>query len=49
MVISLTVLASDLVLTNGLTVGTMYAMSLVTILGGYFLMYFLTTRKLNLN
>lgn len=49
MVISLTVLASDLVLTNGLTVGTMYAMPLVTILGGYFLMYFLTTRKLNLN
>lgn len=49
MVISLTVLASGLVLTNGLTVGTMYAMSLVTILGGYFLMYFLTTRKLNLN
>ena len=49
MVISLTVLASDLVLTNGLTVGMMYAMPLVTILGGYFLMYFLTTRKLNLN
>lgn len=49
MLISLTVLASDLVLTNGLTVGTMYAMPLVTILGGYFLMYFLTTRKLNLN
>lgn len=49
MVISLTVLASDLVLTSGLTVGTMYAMPLVTILGGYFLMYFLTTRKLNLN
>ena len=49
MVISLTVLASDLVLTNGLTEGTMYAMPLVTILGGYFLMYFLTTRKLNLN
>lgn len=49
MVISLTVLASNLVLTNGLTVGTMYAMPLVTILGGYFLMYFLTTRKLNLN
>ena len=49
MVISLTVLASGLVLTSGLTVGTMYAMSLVTILGGYFLMYFLTTRKLNLN
>lgn len=49
MVISLTVLASDLVLGNGLTVGTMYPMPLVTILGGYFLMYFLTTRKLNLN
>lgn len=49
MLISLTVLASDLVLTSGLTVGIMNAMSLVTILGGYFLMYFLTTRKLNLN
>lgn len=49
MVITLTVLASGLVLTSGLTVGTMYAVSLVTILGGYFLMYFLTTRKLNLN
>lgn len=49
MLISLTVLASGLVQTSGLTVGTMYAMSLVTILGGYFLMYFLTTRKLNLN
>ena len=49
MLISLTVLAFGLVLTNGLTVGIMYAMSLVTILGGYFLMYFLTTRKLNLN
>lgn len=49
MVISLTVLASGLVQTSGLTVGIMNAMSLVTILGGYFLMYFLTTRKLNLN
>lgn len=49
MLISLTVLASGLVQTSGLTVGIMYAMSLVTILGGYFLMYFLTTRKLNLN
>ena len=49
MFISATILASGLVLTNGLTMGTMYAMSLVTILGGYFLMYFLTTRKLNLN
>ena len=49
MLISLTVLASGLVQSSGLTVGTMYAMSLVTILGGYFLMYFLTTRKLNLN
>lgn len=49
MLISLTVLASGLVLTSGLTVGIMNAMSLVTILGGYFLMYFLTTRKLNLN
>lgn len=49
MLISLTVLASGLVQTSGLTVGIMNAMSLVTILGGYFLMYFLTTRKLNLN
>lgn len=49
MLISLTVLASGLVQTSGLTVGIMYAVSLVTILGGYFLMYFLTTRKLNLN
>ena len=49
MLISLTVLAFGLVQTSGLTVGTMYAMPLVTILGGYFLMYFLTTRKLNLN
>ena len=49
MLISLTILAFGLVQTSGLTVGIMYAMSLVTILGGYFLMYFLTTRKLNLN
>ena len=49
-VADVTVLVGDSALKRTLSVmGTMNVLSAVTIVGGYFIMYFLTTRKLNLN
>lgn len=49
-IIEVTVLVGNGALNKTLSVmGTMNVLSAVTIVGGYFIMYFLTTRKLNLN
>ena len=49
-IIEVTVLVGNGALNKTLSVmGTMNVLAAVTIVGGYFIMYFLTTRKLNLN
>jgi len=49
-IIDVTVLVGDSAVKRALSVmGAMDILSAVTIVGGYFIMYFLTTRKLNLN
>ena len=48
LIVGILVINGSSQITNGLTMGTMDILSAITILGGYFAMYYLTSRKLNL-
>ena len=48
-IVGILVIAGSDRITGGLAMGTMDVISVITILGGYFAMYYLTSRKLNLS